>query len=61
LCNLVAACAGDAPILGHDLAVANSLVSGFGEPFSRVLEEVELVIEVALYKDSLATIDLGSG
>src|SRR4029434_8840883 len=60
-CDLVAACAGDALILGHDLAVASPLVSGLGEPFPVVFEEIELVIELALHKESLATIDLGGG
>ena len=60
-------------ILGHDLAVADSLVSRpsepislvllkrCGEPFPRVLEEMEPFVEHALHEDSLAAIDLGDG
>jgi hypothetical protein len=58
--DVVGACAGDAPILSYNRAVANAL-SASCKPFSRILEKIKPVMELALYKDSLATIDFGGG
>ena len=44
----------------HNLPVACTVFPGGGEPLPGGLEEVELVMEVALHKDSLTAIDLRS-
>jgi hypothetical protein len=48
-------------IRGHDLTVANALFSCPGEPFPCGPKEMELVVQLALYDYSFATIDLRGG
>src|SRR5262249_7199855 len=48
-------------IRGHDLTVANAFFSGPGEPFPCGPDDMELVIQLALHDDSLATIELRGG
>src|SRR4030095_13914383 len=58
---LIIGCAVRSGVLLHYLRVPKTLLPILREAFSRVLEERELGMELALDEDSLATIDLDGG